>query len=313
MTDVATQLRLVEIKPGIKFSEDTLRKGLPTVESALFLCRLYKLDEYERSTLLVLLFGESDVVQALLNEGSEHSSELQDYMLEIGYEYRLEMGDIVFSPAIPPAEILPEVWADLEVTIAQSIQDVADKLKGVVGALPGKQGEMVFQSLMKVNMKRPIIGDFKAKVHHAPKRDNLVILDVSGSMSETTIRRIIEDVVSLSYMADASLAIVSDTATLWGPGEFDVDAVLGKAEYAGTHYETLAGLFSQDWGVVVCIADYDSSYASKPAIAQMGGHIDEVLDISLVHRPTFLAEVVGQLADKVTPLLIAQGDLTYSY
>ena len=62
--------------------------------------------------------------------------------------------------------------------------------------------------------------------------------------------------------------------------------------------------------MVVCFADYDSSWSSKEAIAQCTGHIDLVLDISLVSRPTYLAEVVGQLADEVRPLLVAAHDLT---
>jgi hypothetical protein len=305
--------QLIELTPGVRFSLATLKKGLPNIETALFLARLYKLNAAELGHLLGTVFGEHDVVHALTLEGGEHSSELQDYILELGYEYLLEMGDITTGTPISHGEVLPEMWKDLEVTIAKSIQEVADKLKGVIGALPGKNSEMVFQSLMTVNAKRPIIGDYKAKIHHAPQRENLVILDVSGSMSETTVKTIIEDVVALSYMANAHLAIVSDTATHWGPGEYSIDAVLNVAEYSGTHYETLAGLFNQDWGVVVTIADYDSAAVSKTAIAKCRGHIEQVLDISLVSRPTYLSEVVGQLADEVRPLLIAEHSLTGSW
>ena len=311
--EIYTSTQLVEVKPGIKFSLATLKKGLPSIETALFFAKLYKLDAVEVSHLLSALFGQHNVVRALTSEGGLHSSELQDYVLELGYEYLLESGEISFGANTAHGEVLPEVWKDLEVTIAASIQEVADKLKDVVGALPGKQGEMVFKSLQMVNAKRPIIGDYKARIHHAPQRENLVILDVSGSMSETTVQTIIEDVVALSYMANAHLAIVSDTSTHWGPGEYSVDAVLKVAEYSGTHYETLAGLLEQDWGVVVTIADYDSSYAAAEAIKECGGHVQQLLDISLVGRPTYLSEVVGQLADEIKPLLVAQGNMTYGY
>lgn len=303
-------LEIIEIAPGIRFSKGTLKKGLPTVESALFLAKLYNLDAAQRSALLYLLFGQSDVVAALTKEGGGHSMDLQDYLLELGYEYLIESGDIVFGEAVPKGEVLPEVWKDLEVTIAKSIQEVADKLKDVVGALPGKQGEMVFRSLMTVNAKRPILGNHKAVIHHAPQRDNLVVLDVSGSMSETTIHTIIEDVMALTYMADAWLAIVSNNTTFWRPGEATVSAVLAAAEFGGTQYETLAELMDMDWGVVVSIADYDSSYAAMGAIKSRAGHIQQLLDISLVNRPTFLSEVLGQLASEVRPLLIADYDLT---
>jgi hypothetical protein len=208
--------------------------------------------------------------------------------------------------------VLPELWKAAEVQVAASIQEVADKLKEVVGAMPGKQGEMVFRSLMTVNAKRPLLGDYKAAVHHAPQRENLVILDVSGSMTEHTIATIIEDVVALSWLANAHLAIVSDTATHWGPGEYDAAAVLKVAEYCGTHYETLSALLDQDWGVVVTIADYDSSPSAQRAIKNCQGQIEQLLDISLVDRPTYLAEVVGQLAKDVRPLLVAATDLTGS-
>jgi hypothetical protein len=305
--------QLIEITPGIRFSLATLKKGLPNIETALFLAKLYKLNAAELGHLLGSVFSEHSVVSALTNEGSEHSSDLQDYLLDIGYEYLLESGDITFGAARAHGDVLPEVWKDLEVTIAKSIQEVADKLKTVVGAMPGKQGEMIFQTLNMMNAKRPIIGDYKARIHHAPQRENLVILDVSGSMSEDTIQTIVEDVVALSYMANAHLAIVSDTSTHWGPGEYSTEVILKTAEYSGTHYETLAGLFNQDWGVVVTIADYDSSAASKTALAKCRGHIQQVLDISLVARPTYLSEVVGQLADEVRPLLVAQDSLTRSW
>ena len=63
--------------------------------------------------------------------------------------------------------------------------------------------------------------------------------------------------------------------------------------------------------MVITIADYDSAAAAKTAIAKCTGHIQQLLDISLVGRPTYLGEVVGQLADEIKPLLVAQGNLTY--
>lgn len=304
-------LEIIEIKPGIRFSLGTLKKALPDVETALFLAKLYKLSAYEVGHLLRVVFDDRDLVQALMGEDHTHSYDLQDYLLELGYEYLINEGAIVFGDVAPKGEILPELWKSLEVDIAKSIQEVAEKLKDVVGHLPGKQGEMIFQSMMKVNARRPILGDHKAFIHHAPQRENLVVLDVSGSMSEHTIQTIVEDVLALTYMANAHLAIVSDTSTHWGPGEASIESVLSVAEYSGTHYETLAALMDQDWGVVVTIADYDSSWNAMGAIKSRAGHIQQLLDISLVNRPTFLAEVLGQLADEVRPLLIADRNLCY--
>jgi hypothetical protein len=305
------QLYLVEIKPGLKFSATILKQLLPDVETTLFFAKLYGLNANQLGNLLSVTHNSS-VIDALVNQAEGHSQDLQDYVLELGYEWLINSGEVTFSTAPPKGEILPELWKSLEVQVAKSIQEVADKLRDVVDAMPGKVGEMVFKSLMTVNAKRPILGDYKAHVHHAPQRENLVILDVSGSMTEGTIGTIVEDVVALSYLANAHLAIVSNTATHWGPGEYDVDSVLKVAEYSGTHYETLSALLDQDWGVVVTIADYDSSPAAASAIRQCSGRIEQVLDISLVNRPTYLAEVVGQLASDVRPLLVAATDLTGS-
>lgn len=300
--------QLIEIKRGVNFPLDTLKDYLPDVETALFFAKLYQLDARDLGNLLYQLFGCDDLVSALVGETGIHSTELQDYI--IGFDEIVPMvqqGDITFSEeAQPYGVILPELWKSLEVEVAASIQTVAEKLKTVVGHLPGKQGKMLFKSMQVMNAKRPIIGDHKAYIHHAPQRPNLVILDVSGSMTEVTVRTIVEDVVALSFMADAHLAIVSNTTTHWQPGEYGINAVLAASEYSGTHYETLAPLFQgHDWGVVVTIADYDSSPYAKSALAKCSARIDQLLDISLVSRPTYLSEVVGQLADEVRPLLIA--------
>ena len=312
--DLADKLNLIQLKPGLKFSVHALKAALPDIETTLFFAKLYELDPSALARLLVAVHGNIGVVEALCKDDGIHSHELQDYVVELGYEFLIKDGSVDFVDEPAPGTLLPLLWEQLEVDVAKSIKEVAEKLENVIGQLPGKNGEMVFRSLMTVNAKRPVIGDFKAQVHHAPRQPNLVILDVSGSMTEETVTAIIEDVVSLSYLADAHLAIVSNTVTHWEPGGYTVDAVLAEAEYGGTHYETLAHLLDRNWGVVVCVADYDSSLRAKEAIAaNCTGHIELVLDISLVAQPTFLAEVVGQLAAEVRPLMVADHDLTNSY
>lgn len=305
---MSDKLTIVELRHDLMFPKHMLKTMLPDVETALFFAQLYRLSAQELGTLLAALFN-SPVIEALTAEGGLHSDLLQDYICEIGYQPDVIQGDIIFGEVKPKGEILPELWEATKVTIAASIQEVADRLKDVVGALPGKHGEMVFKSLQVMNAKRPIIGDHRAQVHHAPQRPNLVVFDVSGSMSEGTVTAIVDDVVALSWEADAHLAIVSNTCTHWVPGEFSSAAVLQAAEFGGTQYETLAPLFEDnDWGTVITIADYDSSRSVKPVIAACNGTIDTVLDISLVSRPTFLAEVLGQLANTVKPLLLAADD-----
>lgn len=298
---------IVRIGTNRAYVEAALRDALPSVESALWFAKAFDFTAQERSELLSVLFGENDVIAALVNEGGLHSTELQGYLLELGYEDQLELGDVRFDESVPlHGDILPEVWESLQLTIAESIKEVAEALGDTIGRMSGKQGRMLVESMMVMNAKRPTIGDFKARVKHESQVPNLWILDVSGSMSEGTVRALVDEVCAGAYMANAHLAIVSSTSTVWGPGEYDSAVVLDAAEFGGTHYETLASLFDQDWGVVVTIADYDSSMAAIPAFKKVKGRVSEVFDISLVDQPTFLSEVIGTVADKVTPVMIAR-------
>src|SRR5690606_17979403 len=172
-------------------------------------------------------------------------------------------------------------------------------------SMPSKEGSMVFQTLMKVNRQRPSVGVYEAGIRHSITPDTLVILDVSGSMSEHTVKTLMPDVVAMSWKANAYLAIVSNSTYIWEPGTYNVSDVLDRAEYGGTRYETLAPLFERDWGNVITVADYDSAMSAKHHLAKQPGRIGKVFDLSLVNRPTFLAECVGQLADSVEPLLVA--------
>jgi hypothetical protein len=306
-SDLRSSLDLIEIKPGVRFSKKVLQDLLPDAETALFFGKVYELDYSQLSNLLASVL-RSNLVDVLFH--GSHSTELQHYIVDdLDLPTHVNPGDISFGDKVEPkGEILPQMWEQLEVEVAQSIKDVAAKLESVVGLLPGKQGKMIFSTMFKMNKRRPTIGDYRAKIHHDPVKENLLILDVSGSMSEPTIRALIEDVVALSYKANAHMAIVSNRAFHWIPGSYSVDDVLREAEFGGTQYEQLVPLLERDWGTVITIADYDSSQSAKDAIARKcGGSVDTVLDISLVNQPSFLAECVGQLASEVRPLLIAGG------
>lgn len=304
----SNDMTLFEVKPDIYLSAGTLRRHLPTVELALFFAKVYQLDYTKLGQLLRMLFN-TPVVQAL-TEGS-HSVELQDYLVEtVPTEILAEMQQFTSEP-MPSSEVLVQLWKSLEVEVAKSIQEVANKLAGTLHLLPSKEGDMLFASMAKINRLRPTVGVYGAHIRHAPVPEVLVVLDVSGSMTEETIEAIIGDVVAMSYNANASLAVVSNSAFLWAPGGYSVKDVLAKAEYGGTHYEQLKPLFDQSWGTVITIADYDSSPSAMKTLANCKGRIGQVLDISLVSRTTFLAECVGQLAYEVRPLMLAQGIINW--
>ena len=308
--------RVIQLK-GLKYSVGTLANVLPDVETALFFGKAMELSAGDLGTLLSELF-KTPLANALFNEGSSHSLELQDYLVDIYADlpaYTFTQGAPVFGEdAKPPrGEILPQVWEQLDIEIAETLAQVTQRLSKVLDKLPGAEGRVHFQHMAKVSKQRPkSIGVFQARIEHQRNNKNLVILDVSGSMSAYTIENIVDDVVALAYKANASLAIVSNTTQVWGPGAYNTRSVLNNAEYGGTQYETLAPLLDEDWDCVITIADYDSAPSAKAAVQlRSKGHVSEVLDISLVDRPTYLSTVVGTRADHVRPLLMAQNNLCY--
>ena len=293
---------------GKKASWLSLSKLLPDVDTALFFARAVKMDYTKVGELLQGLFATS--VLDALQEGS-HSETLQDYIVDVlPPEVKHIAKRVDFVPDSGHGEILPHMWEAIEIGIADSIGEVADKLSLVLDSLPGKAGIMSFQHMMTLNRRRPTIGDYKAKIAHPLRSKNLVILDDSGSMSHRTVSAIAGDVVALGMKAEATLALVSNTTRVWEPGTYSVKDVMAAGEYGGTQYETLGPLLDQPWGVVVSIADYDSSPNARDHLAKTvtKGSIEKLLDISLVSRPTFLAECLGQFAKEMEPLLVARTD-----
>ena len=301
---------------GGKISWEKLRELLLDVPTALFFANAYKLPRKDVVELLSRLF-DLPVLSALQEGG--HSEELQDYLVSIFPE---EMTVNVFpgkaeapKAAAPNKELLLPLWEAAQVELAASIQEVADRLGKVLASLPGREGHMAFKTMAKMN-RRGTVGSFDAFVQHqAAPKPNLVILDVSGSMTEATVATIVEDVVRLAWGADAWLAIVSDSCFVWEPGSATVQSILASAEYRGTRYEELLPLFlEREWGVVTTIADYDSSGRVKSVFDQKArGSIETLLDLSLVERPTFMAEVLGILAKEVKPLMVGTHNLTNQY
>ena len=300
-----SEFELFDLGNNKKISVAALRRLLPDIETTLFFGKVYKLDAQKLGQLLKLTHGGS-VLDALFEGG--HSTELQSYLVEVVPDH-IDVEPYIGTPEVPKdSEVLAQLFAMAEVEVAESIAKVADTLAGTLDRLPSKEGQMLFKSMASLNHKRGTIGVHKASIVHQSVPDVLVILDVSGSMSAKTIRTIIDDVVALSWKANAHLAIVSNDTFLWEPGSYDSTAVLAKAQYGGTQYETLAPLFNnRSWGTVVTIADYDSSQDAKRAIAQTNGYVGTVLDISLVEQPTFLGECISTIAKEVKPLLVSTG------
>lgn len=294
-------LTVVDVGTG-KFTLQTLKEILPDIPTALFFASAYKLPYEKLGALLHQLF-QSSVLEAL--QSVDHSIELQDYLIDTVPETIYAAAGFVDEP-VKQGEILPHMWEEMRIEVAATIQEVAQTVATAVNRMPGKEGRMEFAQLARFNRTRRSLGTYSAVISHAREANNLVILDDSGSMTQDTVMNILDDVVALSWKANAHLVLVSNTARHWEPGTFNADTLRDHMEFRGTRYETLAELLDRDWGTVVTIADYDSSYETKQYIRDnSNGSIDTVLDVSLVNRPTFLAEVVGQRARVVRPLMIA--------
>ena len=298
---------LFRVSDATYVSHKKLKEMLPTVEIALFFGKLYNLDYTQISNLLDLLF-QTDIIQVM--RGGGHSTELQDYLVDV-VPTHLQPEDPPAAPLraedVPDSELLQQLFESAMVEVAQSIAEVGQKLTNVLNLMPSKEGSLVFKTMLKMNRNRPTVGVHQAAIKHARVPNVLVILDVSGSMTESTVRAILDDVMALTFNTNAHLATVSNNVHHWEPGAVNLHAVLDTSAFGGTHYEELAPLLNQDWETVVSIADYDSSTSAKRALANCTGRIGRVLDISLVNRPTFLGECLAQLADSVEPLMVGRG------
>lgn len=303
-SEVTKQLTLLEVTDQHKASVPVLSKLLPDVKTALFFAKAYDMNYRRLSDMLQALFS-SDLLSELTR--GEHSTELQDYLVEVAPDYVYEQAGVGYTDTadVPDTELLAQLFEAQAVEVADSIKKVAGKLAGVLSSLSSKQGKMTFQHMLALNKQRSSLGTYSAHIGHNPVPPRLVVLDVSGSMTYETISSIVSEVVGLAYEIEASLAIVSSTATLWAPGSFTVDDVMREAEFGGTQYEQLTSVMDNHWETVVCIADYDSSLSARDWLRMnANGSIGLLYDVSLVSRPTFLAECLGWFADEVKPLLV---------
>ena len=311
-----SDLDIMEVAPGVIFPVSWLRKTLKKPVHAVKFGKAFNLRTHELSSLLRLLFPNSDVVEALTLSAKYHSNQLQDYIVSLGYEYLIADGEVAVAPEDPDDDgLLVEMFEQARITVASTFDEVAEAIDDVMGAMPGKQGRMAIKSVLKANRRvQKKLGVDEVQIVHGHHPDNLVIFDTSGSMTEEWVEKLVDAVVNMAMQANAHLAIVSSTSRVWRPGEYDTNSVLSEAEYAGTHYETLKPLFDgRQWGTVVTVADYDSALGAKRELAKSDGSIELLLDISLVHRPTFLAECLEHMAKETRPILVGNYSLVHDF
>src|SRR5690349_9182993 len=129
---------VVTFDSGRAFPKQFLTDALPDVETALFFAKVYELSPSDVAKTLQICVP-SMVVDALTAEAGMHSLSLQDYLVDEFYDDgewhydSLEFLEKLNGVAAPAnAEILPEVWKNIELTIADSIQTVASTISGTI-------------------------------------------------------------------------------------------------------------------------------------------------------------------------------------
>ena len=296
---------------NIGWEPEVLREILPDLDTALFFASVFELDYNELSMLLELVFQQhsGDVLRALLN--GQHSTELQDYVVDVVPTHVVDVQDVVWSadPELGLNTDLVALFRNAVVPVASTLKQVGQAVGSVLDQFPSIVGQLTFEHLAKWDTRRSSVGQYKAVMKHSRDR-NLLIVDDSGSMTSETIRTLASDFVALAFELNATLALVSNSCRVFQPGTATVQGILDMMETGGTHYETLVPLFKQQWANVLCVADYDSSLSAKEVFRRETpkGIVGQVFDISLVTRPTFLGEVVAQASNNpVQTVLVSKG------
>lgn len=319
-----TTSKTVELKPGVLFDrvwlKDTLHVtddeaaalGVNKYDGMILFGQLYKLDAQQLMALARIVWDEEPFVQ-MLTEG-DHSYTLQSYIAEL--DVPLEIDEtITFSPAkTNPKQdsLFAALFEAHQVGITSLVLEISDKFAKFLGAQPGHESKLEVQRLNKVNRRTSLPVSQRARIEYSSLLPNLLIIDVSGSQGVALIESIVDNCIGLAVKYDMHLAIVSHGAEWFVPGTYDRDTVMeSKWMNGGTRYASLAeiGVASQQWGTVICVADYDGQQSDRDAWQKAGGSIERVVDISTVTKQTWLSEAVNvQAPGTVQQLVVAPVD-----
>lgn len=321
-----TSSKTVELKPGVWFNEAWLKEtlhldgeeadtlGVSQYDSMILFGQLYELNTSQLMNLARIVFDTDDLVM-MLTEG-DHSYTLQSYMEKL--DVPLEVNeDITFSEekTVPERDsLLTQLFEAHQVGITDLVVQIADKFSKFLTSLPGHESKLEVHRLNKVNRRTKLPVSQRSTIINSNLLPNLLIIDVSGSQGQALIESIVDNCIDLAVKYEMHLVMVSHIAEWFIPGTYDRDTVLAsQAMNGGTVYASMAeiGVASQDWGTVVCVADYDGQQSDRDAWHQAGGSVDQVIDISTVAKQTWLSEVVNvQAPGRVQQLVVAPVDHT---
>lgn len=303
-----------------------------TPKQAIFLVKMLGAQVWNPAEKLGVIFNALNLgtVADALSEGG-HSTELQTWLKEQGIEIPVEQfgEDIVDNGsdehvADDDLDTLIDLVNNALVKLPATLQELSDGLFiDVLAQLPTDKAEYVLDHLMQLS-KFGQIGTVKQGLEYQQAARAVVILDDSGSMGTDLGRAIVEPVVRLADSLQCDLILVSSTARRFPAGTFGVATVMQAWENRYTWYNQLIPFFrdvSQSYDIAITIADYDSHSEHKTQIRrECKARIQTVYDVNVQFRQqldgslstTYLAECLGQLADRVVPVFVGAKGLNYS-
>lgn len=311
----------VELKPGVRFDkpwlkttlfltdDEALQLGVNKYDGVILFGQIYKLNAQQLTTVLSIVFDEDDMVQALTS--GAHSTTLQSYTDTLDYPLDIvETITFSYEKTVPERESLfVSLFEANQVGITSLVVEIADKFSTYLRSLPGHESKLEVQRLNKVNRRTGMPVMTRPRIEYSNLLPNLLIIDVSSSQGRDLIENVVDDCIGLAVKYEMHLAIVSHHAEWYTPGTYDRDTVMASPVMGGgTVYRSMVdiGVASQNWGTVVCLADFDGQQNDRTAWQQAGGTIDKVVDISTVARQSWLSEAVAvQSSSKVQQLVVA--------
>ena len=316
-----TSSRTAELKPGVRFDTDWLKDtlfltddeadaiGVSKYDGMILFGQLYKLDAAQLMHLAMIVYGGERLVDMLT--AGDHSYTLQSYTERIAGQLEIEE-TITFSEekTVPAHDsLLTQLFEANQVGITSLTVEISDKFSKFLNTLPGHESKLEVQRLNRVNRRTGYPVSQRARIEYSNLLPNLLIIDVSGSQGRPLVESFVDNCIDLAVKYEMHLALVSHIAEWFVPGTYDRDTVLdSQCMNGGTHYRALAdiGVASQNWGTVVCVADFDGQQSDQDAWAKAGGSIDQVIDISTVTKQSWLSEVANvQAPGTVQQLVVA--------
>ncbi len=304
-----------------------------TTKQAMFLVKMLGDQVTDKPAALGRIFSALDLgsVADAISAGG-HSSTLQTWLEEEGLVIPVPDDELVIDEGYTLDEAEPDEDLDTLLTLVNtalvklptSIRELGEGLfLEVLSKQPSGQASYALDHVMQVS-KFGQVCTVKTQMEYEVDTTAVVVADCSGSMGIALGRAIAEPIVRLADSLKCDLILVSTTAVRFPAGTFSVETVIDNWQNGWTYYNQLIPCFkdiSQSYDVVVTIADYDSHAEHKREIlAKCGARAQVLYDINVQYtedadgniKTSFLAECLGQLADRVVPVFVGAKGMDYS-